>query len=73
MPSNVALRFGEGRQFWVTVHAPANAQPGTYATRISFVADGKPAGSIPLKVEIRPYALPVARTRYDLTKEYWAS
>ncbi len=70
MPSNVELRFGEGRQFWVTVHAPENALPGTYYTSISFVADGKPAGSLPIKVEIRPYALPIARTRYDLTKEY---
>ncbi len=70
MPSNLALRLGEGRQFWVTVHAPENAIPGTYATRLSFVADRKPAGSIPITIEIRPYSLPVARTRYDLSREY---
>ena len=70
MPSNVALRFGEGRQFWVTVHAPKDALQGTYFTSIEFVADGKPAGSLPLTVEIRPYALPVARTRYDPSREY---
>ena len=70
MPTNLALRFGDGRQFWVTVHAPADAAPGTYTTRISFAADGKPVGSIPLSVEIRPYELPIARTRHDPSLEY---
>ena len=70
MPANVSLRFGEGRQFWITVHAPADAAPGTYTTKIAFTADGKPAGFIPLSVEIRPYELPLARTRYDTSREY---
>lgn len=70
MPANVSLRFGEWRQFWVTVHPPADAAPGTYSARISFTADGHPAGEIPVSVEVRPYELPVARTRYDLSREY---
>ncbi len=70
MPVNVSLRLGEWRQFWITVHAPADAAPGTYTTKIKFTADGRPAGSLPLTVEIRPYELPLARTRYDTSREY---
>ena len=70
MPVNVSMRFGEGRQFWITVHAPSDAASGTYTTKITFTADGKPAGFIPLSVEIRPYELPLARTRYDTSLEY---
>lgn len=70
MPANVSLAFGENKQFWITVHAPAEAAPGLYRTSIAFAADGAPAGSIPLEVEILPFKLPRAATRYDLGREY---
>lgn len=70
MPANLSLKTGEAKQFWITVHAPENATPGTYRADIVLVADGQPAGKIPFTAEIRPYTLPVARTRYNLTQEY---
>jgi Glycoside hydrolase 123 N-terminal domain/F5/8 type C domain/Glycoside hydrolase 123, catalytic domain len=45
------------RQFWLTLHAPANAKPGIYTTTLKVQADKGPEKSIKLQFKIYPFAL----------------
>lgn len=61
---------GRGTQFWLTLHVPKDAKPGLYNGSIKTVCDGVDTGSITLTVRVFPFELPVAKTSYDLSKEY---
>ena len=70
LPLPLPLTEGRNQQFWVTVHAPSNAAPGTYTTEITLTADGAAAGSLQLSATVRPYLLPRPMTRYNPNLEY---
>ena len=57
------------RQFWVTVHVPADAKPGDYAGGLELQMKGKGPLVIPLKLSVLPVALlepPKRRLTYFL-------
>src|SRR5579862_3986121 len=49
--SNLKLSKDLTRQFWVTVHVPADAKPGTYSGEVSLNA-GALSEKLPLSVEV---------------------
>ena len=64
---------GELRQFWITVHVPSNAAPGAYAGDLRFTVGGKPAGSLPLRLDVQDFKLPRAATRYNPDKPFYGT
>ena len=54
-PARIA--FGERRQFWVTLHVPEEALPGTYHGVITFTNRGVPCAELPVTVEVLPFDL----------------
>ena len=44
--------------FWLVVHADENARPGTHRGSIVITADGRPATTVGLVVNVRPITLP---------------
>ena len=44
--------------FWVTVHVPADTQPGTYTGKVWVQADGAPMVPVELTVRVWEFALP---------------
>ncbi len=66
----VVLNKNEFKQFMVTARIPKDAKDGLYTGRIDLVADGAAVGSIPLKVRVLPFELPVPKTYYDQDKEF---
>ena len=67
------LDDGDLRQFWITVHVPSNAAPGTYAGDLRFTVGGKPAGSLPLRLEVHAFKLPRAATRYNPDRPFYGT
>ncbi len=67
-PSFVPMPFRQGdlSQMWITARIPADATPGDYEGSLSFTLDGKPAGSLPLKLHVHPFRLPRAAPRYNI-------
>jgi len=45
------------KQFWVTVHVPGNATPGTYSGRIIISAQGSPVAAVPVSLTVLPLRL----------------
>lgn len=66
----IALQKGENKQIWVTVRVPKNTPGGVYQGRINLVADGKPAGAMPIGVRVLPFELPLPKTYYSLENDY---
>ncbi len=53
------------KQFWITVHVPANAAAGTYTGRLTFkTADS--SLSVPLRVTVHPFDLLPSRLIYSI-------
>jgi hypothetical protein len=69
------LPIGEGdlRQFWITVHVPADAAPGAYTGDLRFTIDGKPAGAVPLRLDVHDFPLPRAATRYNPDRPFYGT
>lgn len=67
----VALRAGEFKQFFVTVHVPKDTAPGLYKGTLALTADGKAAGSIPVRLRVLPHVLPKPKTYYDLDADFY--
>ena len=61
-----AMDVAEGttQQFWLTVHVPASAEPGTYAARIAFEPRDAEAASLTLDVEVLPIHLEPSPARH---------
>ena len=53
----VAIPRHTAKQFWVTVHVPEDATPGTYRGAIELRVAGRRAESVPLTVEVLPFEL----------------
>ena len=64
------LEKGRYREFFVTFHAPYGTPAGVYEGRLAVVADGRPCGSLGLRLTVYPFELPRARTHYDTSREY---
>ena len=59
------LAPGEARQLFLTLAVPGDAAAGCYTGRLSFTADGRPAGSLPVTLRVLPYTLPPPRARFS--------
>ena len=59
MPYNPAepLTRDENARFWLTVHVPVNAKPGTYRGTITFAPSGSTAAKIPVVFRVLPIKL----------------
>ena len=64
---------GNLRQFWITVHVPADAAPGKYTGNLRFTMDGKPAGEVPINIEAYNFTLPRAATRYNIDSPFYGT
>lgn len=69
----ISLNTGEGKQIWITVKIPENAQEGLYQGKISLVADDKTIGEMILALRVLPFVLPEPKTYYDLNRDFLAS
>lgn len=71
---SVALpEAGRNQQFYLTFHAPKDAKPGIYRGTITLMADGRNAGTLNLLFRVLPFELPVAKTNYDLDREFFCN
>ena len=52
-------------QFWLTIHIPEDAKPGTYEGVVKFTA-GQGSREVPLKVTVHPFELLQARLIYSI-------
>jgi hypothetical protein len=54
------LRCNDGmaRRFWITVHVPENAKPGSYSAQVTISAEKGARHTIPLTLEVLPITLP---------------
>lgn len=67
------LEEGHLRQFWITIHVPTNAAPGKYAGNLRFTIDGKPAGEVPVDLDVYDFTLPRAATRYNIDSPFYGT
>lgn len=51
------LRQDVNQRFWITVHVPEDAKPGTYEGRLTFTSDRRELSHVPLKLRVLPIAL----------------
>ena len=65
----VALKGGEFKQFFATLHVPAGQRPGVYTGAIAVAEEGRRLFDIPVAIRVLPFALPAARTYFDLDRE----
>ena len=57
---------GYTKQFWLTVHVPADAVAGTYQGVITLLADGIPNQTIALTLQVHAFALEQANLYYGM-------
>ena len=67
------LAESELKQFWLTAHIPETAKPGRYQGTLRFTADGKECGTMPVSLEVRPFRLPRAATRYNIDRPFFGT
>ncbi len=48
---------GASRQFWITVHVPGDAAPGTYRGELVLRSGGEAVARLPLEVTVHPFRL----------------
>ena len=53
----VSIPAGRNKQFWLTVHVPMDAKPGTYAGAIALRTPDAALGELTLTVEVLPFEL----------------
>jgi len=61
---------GRNQQFIITYRTKKNTAPGMYRGTLTFMADGKTAGTLSVKIRVLPFELPFAKTYYDTSKDY---
>ena len=67
--SRVAARAGEATPLWLTFATADTTAPGVYRGSVEILADGQPAGSVPLQVTVHHPVLPdstTVRTAFSL-------
>ena len=60
------LPAGVSVNFWLTIHASADAAPGERAGKIRVEVEGKPATEVALTVKVRPFRLAPARIPFGM-------
>jgi hypothetical protein len=59
------LAAGETREYWLTIHVPDDARPGTYEGTLTFAAEAGSA-TLPLRLTVHPFALEPSRLIYSI-------
>ena len=60
------MEAGRNTVFWLTVEAPADAEPGRYTVDLSMIVHGKKVLALPVTVEVLDYVLPRADIAYGM-------
>ena len=68
-----ALTANQFKQFWATVHVPANQSAGIYNGTVTVADDSGVLCRIPLAVRVLPFELPEPRTYFDVDKLFLVS
>jgi len=65
--SSVQIKAGENVAFWMTVSVPGDARPGTYEIPLRLILkDAKKVVTLPVTIEVLPFALPRAKVAYGM-------
>ncbi len=64
LPINFPKKYN--KQFWVTVHVPEDAEPGSYTGKISFSLNALEINSIDIELTVLPFELTESRLKYNL-------
>jgi hypothetical protein len=67
----LSISADTNKQFWITLHVPNDAVPGTYKGRIFLTADGIPPHYIDLELLVHPFTLEQPNLIYGLV--YYAA
>ena len=62
----VDIAASSAQQFWVTVHVPDDARPGTYRGAILLEVADTPPLELPLTIQVRPFRLEEPLLQYSL-------
>ncbi len=54
------------KQFWVTVHVPEHAKPGTYSTTVQIVPQNDDTSVLSLQVQVHPFTLLPPMLEYSM-------
>lgn len=54
---SVSVGAESNQPFWITVHVPENAAPGTYRGSVTVAAAGSPGAKVPLTLDVHPFDL----------------
>ena len=54
------------KQFWITVHVPEQAKPGTYTTTVRIVPQNSDASELTLQVQVYPFDLLAPMLEYSI-------
>lgn len=63
---------GRNQPYNLTFHVPEAAAPGIYTGTVRLIADGKGVAEIAINLRVLPFALPEARTYYDISRPYYS-
>ena len=64
-PIRSLAAYGRNQQYFLTFHAKKDAKPGLYTGSLKLVADGKAAGTMPVRFRILDFTLPPRGSSYD--------
>lgn len=62
----VAISADDSREFWITVHVPAETPSGTYVGRVTFTGSAGAAAHVPFTVTVHPFDLKPSRLIYSI-------
>ena len=67
-----SLPAHESRQFWLTVHVPPSAMPGSYTGTVALAAAGAPGRvlALPVELQVEPIRLPPADGLYGIYQPF---
>ena len=60
------VAINKRKQFWVTVHIPEHARPGTYRTTVRIVPQNSDASELSLQVQVYPFTLLPPMLEYSI-------
>ncbi len=62
----IALPRNQTKQLWVTVHVPADAEPGTYKGAVTVADSTGPLGHLEISLQVLPFNLHTPKTQYSI-------
>jgi len=60
------VAINKRKQFWITVHVPEHARPGTYKTTVRIVPQNNTTSELSLQVQVYPFALLPPMLEYSI-------